>query len=132
VELSNENARRHGVLGRCEFRLGDAFAEAAPLCDLLVSNPPYIAARDRDSLEPEVIDHDPEVALFSGEEGLDAIASLAKWGLDALADGGWLAFEHGHDQAESAAAMLKQAGWSSIAHHRDLAGHDRVTVARRD
>ena len=75
--LTRENATRHGVLERLTLHEADGLARELPACELLVSNPPYVATADLDALQPEVARHDPRAALDGGPEGLDAIAALA-------------------------------------------------------
>jgi len=135
VELSRRNARRHGVEGRAQFFVGDAFAaELTSLwqdCDLVVSNPPYVPLKARDELQPEVLQHDPPQALFSGEDGLETIRVLCAHAGRFLAKGGWLVFEHGDGQEERIARELAKGPWEGVVCRRDLAGRSRVTLARR-
>ena len=70
-------------------------------------------------------------ALASGADGLEDIRSLIAQAPARLAPGGWLLLEHGHDQADAVAALLRAAGWQAVAHRQDLAGHRRCTGARR-
>ena len=96
--------------------------------DLVVSNPPYVRAGDTALAK---LQHEPRSALVAGEDGLDAIRILAVDCAGILAEGGALMIEHGADQAEDIARLLKENGWADIARHNDLAGLPRVTVARR-
>ena len=134
-ELTNTNAETHGVTRRLHSILGDAFApEHRGLwneLDLVVSNPPYVAEGERDQLEPEVSEHDPEAALFAGPEGLDEIARLIEAAAPALRSGGWLAFEHGANQEGRIASLLAGDRWRQVSCVRDLADRPRVTLARR-
>jgi release factor glutamine methyltransferase len=135
AELTLENARRHGVADRLRLVGSDAFAESSLEdwrgAELVVSNPPYVAEGEREGLQPEVRDHDPEAALFSGPEGLDAIARLIERAAHALSPGGWLAFEHGADQEARIRALLDGGAWEEISCVRDLAERPRVALARR-
>lgn len=98
--------------------------------DVLVSNPPYVpsAAVPRDA---EVRLHDPAIALYSGDDGLDVVRALAGVGLRMVRPGGGIALEHGEEQGEGVRAVLVDAGWRDAATHPDLTGRDRVTTARR-
>lgn len=98
--------------------------------DVLVSNPPYVpaAAVPRD---PEVRLHDPALALYSGDDGLDVVRALADVGLRMVRAGGGIALEHGEEQGEGVRAVLSAAGWHDAATHPDLTGRDRITIARR-
>jgi release factor glutamine methyltransferase len=98
------------------------------LFDLIVSNPPYIAEGD---VHLPALRHEPILALTSGADGLDAIRAIIAAAPAHLAPGGWLLFEHGHDQADAVAALLHAAGWQAVSHREDLAGHRRCTGARR-
>jgi len=106
---------------------------AAPVAgrkfEIIVSNPPYVRAGDK---ALEKLTHEPLSALASGEDGLDDIRILATDCVAILAADGWLMLEHGADQQDDVADILKAAGWAEIACHNDLAGFPRVTVARRD
>lgn len=133
ARVSRSNAQRHAVLERMEIVQGDAYAESMlsrwPRCELVVSNPPYIP--EGEDLEPEVIDHDPREALFAGPDGLQAIRKLCEAAARALSPGGWLVFEHGHEQQREAALILAQGPFEGVVCHRDLAGRPRVSCARR-
>lgn len=132
VELAQENARELGVADRVEFIACDfAEFEASDSFELVVSNPPYVATADAEQLEPEVIDHDPRESLFAGEDGLDVLRRLVGRGHALLQPGGWLLFEHGHDQGESAAAMLRETGYQEVFLEKDLGGRPRVSGGRR-
>lgn len=107
VELSREAEpylRRniHTLSGdRVALRMGDVLAPVElPVCDLIVSNPPYITAEDMKSLSPQVR-REPEMALYGGEDGLTFYRGIAALYQDSLKPGGWLVFEIGYDQGES-------------------------------
>ncbi len=110
--------------------LADALPELDGLVDVVISNPPYIptGAIPRD---PEVRLHDPEIALYGGEDGLDVLRVVSVSARRLLRPGGTLVLEHGESQASSVAALLASDGWTEIAHHRDLTGRDRATTALR-
>lgn len=132
LELTRANAERLGVLDRLELREADAFAgPALPACELLVSNPPYVATGERAQLEPEVAEHEPPAALYSGADGLDAIRALVRRGPEAVVPGGFLVFEHGAGQGEAVRDLLEDAGWAEVEIRADLAGRPRVAAARR-
>ncbi|KRB72826.1 protein-(glutamine-N5) methyltransferase, release factor-specific [Nocardioides sp. Root190] len=118
-----------------ELRLGDlatAFDELAGQVDVLVSNPPYVPLEAWESVAPEARDHDPHLALFSGDDGLDAIRVIADRGLVLLRPGGVVGVEHADAQGESAPAVFSREGrWDEVRDHRDLAGRPRHLTARR-
>ena len=93
---------------------------------LIVANPPYVAAGDP-HLEQGDVRFEPQTALASGPEGLDDLAFIASRAPRHLEPGGWLFMEHGHDQALQVRGLLTDAGFASIASFRDLAGIERVT-----
>ena len=95
----------------------------------IVANPPYVAEADRATLPPEVARHEPAVALFAGEDGLDVLRRLAQ---QAGASGARFAgFEVGAGQAAAVEELLRAAGFARLERHRDLAGIERVVVGRR-
>jgi release factor glutamine methyltransferase len=133
---ARRNADEHGV--RIAFRRGDWWrAVAAPLAgcleatgfDLVVSNPPYVASADPHLLEGD-LRFEPRAALSPGPAGTEAIERIAAGAPGRLHRGGWLALEHGHDQAAAVVALLARAGFEAVATRKDLAGHDRITVGR--
>lgn len=97
--------------------------------DLIVANPPYVAAGDP-HLDEGDLRHEPLNALTDHADGLAAIRHIVAAAPDWLNPGGWLLFEHGYDQAASAYSLLQSAGSISIEQHRDLAGTLRVTGGR--
>jgi len=105
--------------------LGAAFIEGS--FDLVVSNPPYIAGRDRASLQTEVRDHEPALALFGGEDGLAVYRRLIPEAMRLLRPAGWLMMELG--DAEAVREMC--AGWGDVQIVNDLAGIPRVLLARK-
>jgi len=105
--------------------LGAAFADGS--FDLVVSNPPYIAARDRESLQPEVRDHEPPMALFGGEDGLAIYRRLIPEASRLLRPVGWLMMELG----DAVAVREMCADWADVEIVNDLAGIPRVLIARK-
>lgn len=126
------NAERHGVAERAGFVRGSyASMLAAGRFDAVVSNPPYVESAVVDRLDAEVRDHDPRLALDGGADGLDGYRRIVVEALAALKPGGLLALEIGWDQGESVPALVAAAGYEEVAVLPDLAGRDRVVVARR-
>jgi release factor glutamine methyltransferase len=95
--------------------------------ELIVSNPPYIAESDPHLV---ALHHEPIGALTSGPDGLDDLRTLVAQAPDALAPGGWLLLEHGHDQGEAVQALLRARGFESVAGRTDLAGIVRCSGGR--
>jgi release factor glutamine methyltransferase len=128
VRVAAKNARR--LESSAEFAvcdLGSAFASGT--FDLVISNPPYIPVADKDTLQPEVRDHEPHLALFGGTDGLDVYRRLIPEAERLLKPGGHLILEIGWLAAEPVGAMLGE--WSSVETKPDLAGIPRVVTAVR-
>ncbi|MFW6775582.1 peptide chain release factor N(5)-glutamine methyltransferase [Nocardioides sp. CPCC 205120] len=117
-----------------DLRAGDmaeAFDDLAGTVDVVVCNPPYIPLEAWESVAAEARDHDPHLALFSGDDGLEAIRVLERRAALLLRPGGWLGFEHADAQGASAPQVLVRAGrWSEVQDHADLAGRARFTTGR--
>jgi release factor glutamine methyltransferase len=96
--------------------------------DLIVSNPPYIASAEIESLQREVRDHDPMAALDGGIDGLEFYRSLAAGAGALLAEDGQVAVEIGFDQRETVAAIFLESGFKELAFHKDLGGRPRALV----
>lgn len=97
--------------------------------DLIVSNPPYVAAGDP-HLQQGDVRFEPEIALSDGTDGLDTIRRLIDWADRLLAPGGWLLLEHGYDQAEAVRELFRKGGYEQVESKSDLAGIERVTGGR--
>ena len=87
LEVARRNATRHGVAGRIEFRCADLLDGLEGPFDLITCNPPYVAERDRRGLQPEVRDHEPDVALYGGTDGFHLVERLVKGAADPPAAG---------------------------------------------
>ena len=153
LTVARDNARENDA--DVEFILSDMFESINGSYDVIVSNPPYIASKLIDSLEPEVRDHDPKAALDGGEDGLSfyrIIAKEAKSRLtcgqedearqddflcekacrseDRYKAGGRLYLEIGYDQAEEVTKLLRDNGYADIEVIKDLSGNNRVVACR--
>ena len=139
VEVSEEAAQwaARNLSGTgVELHVADmatALPELDGQVDLVIANPPYIPLDAYLSVTPEVRDHDPAVALFSGDDGLDAMRVVARVAARLLRDGGLACAEHAEVQEQSAPAVFTAtATFSSVRDHRDLTGRPRfVTAVRR-
>ncbi len=118
-----------------DLRRGDmaeAFDDLAGTVDVITCNPPYIPLDAWESVAPEVRDHDPQLALWSGADGLDALRILERRAALLLKPGGAVGAEHADQQGESAPAVFTTSGrWSEVRDHQDLAGRPRFVTARR-
>ena len=92
--------------------------------DLIVSNPPYVAANDP---HLAALQHEPRSALAAGPDGLDDIRAIVAQAPVRLRPGGWLLLEHGWDQAAAVRQLLADAGFSHVQSRRDLAGIERCS-----
>jgi release factor glutamine methyltransferase len=133
LTVARENARRHGVLERVEFLEGDGFTALPPgrQFDLIVSNPPYIPSAEIETLEPEVRDHDPRLALDGGADGLEFYRRIAAEAPHWLKPGGKLMLELGHDQAAAVREICEGQMWIVEAIEPDYSRIPRILIARR-
>jgi release factor glutamine methyltransferase len=117
-----------------DLHQGDAFAAFPDLSgtvDVVVCNPPYIPLEAWESVAVEARDHDPHLALFSGQDGLDAMRLLEAHAATLLRPGGVVGAEHADVQGESAPGVFAATGrWREVRDHRDLAGRARFLTAR--
>ena len=129
VALADSNRNRL-KLDNAQFLVSDWFgALPGQRFDLIVSNPPYIAADDP-HLQQGDVRFEPASALVSGADGLDDIRYLIDTAPQYLDPGGWLLLEHGWQQAETVRDLLEQGGFIDVQSWRDLAGHQRVSGGR--
>jgi release factor glutamine methyltransferase len=111
--------------------MADAFPDLDAAVDVVVCNPPYIPLEAYESVAPEARDHDPVLALFSGEDGLEALGVVERVAGRLLRPSGVVGVEHADAQGESAPAVFTATGrWSDVRDHADLAGRPRFVTAR--
>jgi release factor glutamine methyltransferase len=128
IRVAMENAVNLG-LERVLFATGSWTDPLTGKFDVLVCNPPYIASGDP-HLSKGDCRFEPKMALEAGEEGLDAIRTIARMARNHLVNGGWLIVEHGYDQGEDVAEIFSSYDLSEISTAKDLSGQDRVTRGR--
>lgn len=131
VTLAKRNAQALSISNVC-FEQSDWFSAFVsqvntPTFDIIVSNPPYIAADDP-HLKLGDVRFEPRSALVAESEGMADLLHLVACARQFLAVSGWLMLEHGHTQASGVRAALSQAGYNNVESLRDLAGHERVTL----
>lgn len=127
LAVARENAANLDLNARAVFLRTDWTAGLSDdAFDLVVSNPPYIPSKDIETLDPEVRNHDPRLALDGGEDGLDAYRLLAPEIRRILKPDGVFAVEIGWDQAAAVRALFEAAGFEEVKVVKDLAGRDRV------
>ena len=129
LAVAAENAAALGLDARARFARSDWFSSVTGRFDLIVSNPPYIAAEEMASLAPEVRDWEPSGALSPGGDGLDAYRAIARGAGARLMAGGRLILEIGPTQGAAVAAMLAAQGFEGVEIRPDLDGRDRTIVA---
>ncbi|MBU1374819.1 MAG: peptide chain release factor N(5)-glutamine methyltransferase [Alphaproteobacteria bacterium] len=132
LAVARDNAASLGLANRVALLRGDWTAGLeGDGFDLVVSNPPYIANHVIETLEPEVRDHEPRLALEGGADGLDHYRILAPEILRVLKPGGRFAVEIGYDQKDAVEALFKEAGAVFVQTIRDLTDKDRVVVGEK-
>lgn len=132
--VAAENAEKLGVAERIEFVEGDLLTTLpeTPAFDAIVSNPPYIGLVEKPTLPRDVLQFEPHGALFSGEDGLDAIRALVDQAPSRLKPGGWLLIEFGPVVADAATAILAGSPhFETPTVEKDLAKLPRILIARR-
>jgi release factor glutamine methyltransferase len=130
--IARENSEAHEVADRVEIRLQADFSGIEGPFHGVISNPPYIAPAEKQSLAPEVRDHEPPEALFAEDDGLHWYRFLAAEARRLLAPGGFLAVEIGYQQRERVETIFRGAGFSHVRSVKDFGGNDRVVVARAE
>lgn len=129
LAVARDNAANLGLARQVALLRGDWTAGLGDASfDLVVSNPPYIATKVIETLDPEVRDHEPRLALDGGPDGLDAYRLLAPEILRVLKPGGVFAVEIGYDQKDAVEALFKDAGAASVRTVLDLGNRDRVVT----
>jgi len=129
LAVAKDNAANLDLNTRAAFLHGDWTAGLGDATfDLVVSNPPYIPTAVIETLEPEVRDHEPRLALDGGTDGLDAYRLLAPEILRVLKPGGMFAVEIGYDQSKDVEALFNAAGAQQVRTVKDLSTHDRVVT----
>ena len=141
LEVAVRNVIEHNFLEHIsviESNLLDLFTSAVPQpdheplrLDLVVSNPPYIGRREAPTLAREVRDHEPEIALFGGEEGYELYGDLIAQAASNLKPGGLLVLELGHDSLPAVQPLLDAGNWTGVGVTNDLAGIPRVIAAEK-
>jgi release factor glutamine methyltransferase len=131
LEVARQNATRLGI-DNVRFLRSDWFAQIPPSeFDVIVGNPPYIAASDP-HLQYGDLRFEPQSALISAQQGLADITRITADAKKHLKTGGHLLLEHGYDQQDAVQLIFAQQGYGQIRTHTDLSGQPRVTSAQRD
>ena len=134
LAVARDNSERLDLADRVRFTQSDLLAALTPeldaggLFDAIVSNPPYVPSADAATMQPEVVDHEPHLALFAGIDGLEIYRRLIPQARAALRPGGLLAMEFGFAQRDALADLLD--GWDDVRFLDDYAGIPRIALAR--
>lgn len=132
LEVARQNIERHRVSDRVTLLETDLLLDVSGTHDLIVSNPPYVPDGDRVSMQPEVRNHEPSVALFGGIDGLSVIRRLAPSASALLRPGGQLLFEFGVGQSNAVLELISRTpGLTMNQLKQDLQGIPRTAIAER-
>jgi release factor glutamine methyltransferase len=132
LNLAQKNAAALGLKEKIDFRQGNLFEPVDDIFDIIICNPPYIAAEEYEKLPAGVKDYEPREALWAGESGLEFYEKLIYQAADFLKKNGWLLLEIGAKQEAGVRKIMEAAGfYDSIEMRRDYAGLPRVIKARR-
>lgn len=131
LEVAERNAKALHLTDRAEFLASDWFSALDETFNLVVSNPPYIPTTENGTLSPEVIDWDPDAALFAGMDGLQAYRKIASGLAAVLEQDGTALFEIGIGQVDPVTAIFKEAGFRRISSRYDLGGIERCLIVQR-
>jgi release factor glutamine methyltransferase len=131
LAFTSANAKQLNFMDRIEYSLGDVTANKTEnKYDLIVSNPPYIDHADT-RVAADVRDHEPAVALFAHDNGLEFYNSWLPWAYRALKNGGWAMFEFGDGQAGDVMTLANASGFKNVEIKKDLSGKERVLLAQK-
>lgn len=133
LAVAKENTALNKLTGRVRCVQADALKPAFPFLgkfDLIVSNPPYITAKEMLELPVSVKDYEPHLALCGGEDGLDFYRSIAKNFAPALKPGGYLCFEFGMGQGDDVCRILEMNGYTILERTRDYNDRERAVLAQ--
>lgn len=130
ILVAGRNAALHGVADRLILPLSEWYDDVGGRFDLIVSNPPYIAAGEMEHLAPEVRDHEPRSALTDEADGLSAYRAITAGALNHLTPSGRLLVEIGATQGDVVSRMFREAGLQDVQVLQDLGRRDRVVIGR--
>lgn len=133
LTVAKENAQSLSLLKRADFRISHWTEKLGhqEKFDIIISNPPYIGLDEKDGLSPEVRDHEPDTALFSGSDGLGDYRLIAGQVFTHLNPNGMIILEIGHTQADNVKEIFISSGFNNITVYKDLGRRDRCLVIRQ-
>ncbi len=133
LAVAKKNMQRHKLSGRVSCVQADAL-KAPPAFlgkfDMIISNPPYITGEEMKGLEPSVVEFEPHMALYGGEDGLDFYRAIAKNYAAAMKPGGFLAFEIGDTQGDDVCKILEDNGYTVLERTEDYNDRERAVLAQ--
>lgn len=130
LDVARRNVEQLNMGDRVTLVQSDLLDQIDGTFDLITANLPYVTTAEHATLEPEITEFEPQLALVGGEDGLDLVRRLAQQAPRALKPGGMLALEIGSEQAAATEQILRGAGFADTQIHQDLAGNDRVVTGR--
>lgn len=130
IELTKANALKHEVNDRLCILNSNLFEKINKenQFDFIISNPPYIETKVIDSLQEDIKQHEPKLALDGGEDGLDFYRAIIEQSKSYISPEGFIAFEIGYNQAEAVKKIFVENGYPNVTIAKDLAGFDRVVI----
>ena len=127
LKIAKQNSKNLGVSERVEFIESDLFSNVSGIFDIIVSNPPYIPVKEKETLQQEVRDFEPHGALFAYDEtGVEFYKNIIQHSKKYLKKGGFLLFELGINQAEEVNILMEKNGFCNVILTKDFSGIDRV------
>ena len=128
--VAQKNAKNFDVEDKIDFLKSDWFEAIEGKFDLIISNPPYIGLSEISEISREVLNYDPELALFAGSDGLEAYQRIIPYLIKFLKPKGIVVLEIGASQSESVTTLMHFSGFSEVKTFKDLAGKDRLVTAK--
>ena len=133
LAVAKSNIIAQHLSGRVSCVQADALEMPAPFLgkfDMIISNPPYVTAKEMEELPHSVKDFEPHLAIFGGEDGLDFYRSIASKFCNALKPGGYLCFEFGMGQGDAVCAILEENGYTVLERVKDYSDIERAVLAQ--
>ena len=133
LAVAKKNVTAQKLSGRVSCVQADALSDPAPFLgkfDMIVSNPPYVTAREMEDLPHSVKDFEPHLALYGGEDGLDFYRSITSQYRQALKSGGYLCFEFGMGQGDAVCRILEENGYTILERSSDYNDRERAVLAQ--